>query len=180
MGEIKSSIEIALERAAAMGEGDGEELARSEGAKRGEVMARRLLNGDMDLEEFAAGLAEIQGPGLAAARLAAGEMLLAGMPDNPQASLLGVKALADSAGAPQAADDVLAAAEAVRSASLDLEARLAEDLALQLREAGISGSAVRPNPQAHPNYEELAQSDLAEVSGRLADAGRALLESLEG
>ena len=180
MGEIKSSIEIALERAAAMGEGDGEELARSEGAKKGGAMARRLLNGDMDMQGFAAGLAEMQGPGLAAARVAAGEVLLAGMPGNPQASLLGVKALADSAGAPQAAEDVLAAAEAVRSASLGLEARLAEGLALQLRRAGISGSAVLPNPRAHPDYEELVQSDLGEVSGRLADAGQALLESLGG
>lgn len=180
MADIKSSLDIAMERASAIGGGGKDELAREEGKKTGEVLARKLLLGDIDLDQFSSGLSEATGPGLLAARAAAGEILLAGMPGSPSNALFGLKTLAEAAGMPEYADRVLAAAEDINKAAGQLEEDLALEMARDLTAAGIGGSAVMANPRVHPDYEQRAQAALGEASQKLTEAGMALLKALEG
>ncbi len=178
MGEIKSSIEIAMERAAAMGGGDDRELLQAEAEKKGKVLARRLLGGDLDLEGLVRGLAELEDAALPFARRAAARTLLEGMADNPQASLLGIRDLAQAAGAQEEALAVLSAAEAIHSAASRLEEDLAREMSRDLAQEGISGPALVPNPQAHPQYEQRMEEALAQASRDLARAGDRLLQAL--
>ncbi len=180
MGEIKSSIEIAMERAAAMGGGDEREMLQAQAEKQGKVLARRLLGGDLDLEGLARALAQVEEENLPVARRAAAQVLLEGMADNPQASLLGIRDLARAAGAQEEARAVLSAAEAIHGAAGRLEEELAREMAGELAGEGISGPALVPNPQAHPRYQERMEEALAQVSQELARAGDRLLEALSG
>ena len=180
MGEIKSSIEIALERAAAMGGGDEQELLQAEAEKKGKLLARRLLGGDLDLEGLAREMAGLEDKALPFARRAAAQVLLEGMADNPQASLLGIRDLAQAAGAQEQALAVLSAAEAIHSAAAELEEELAREMAQDLAREGISGPALVPNPQAHPQYDQRMEQALGQASQELARAGERLLAALGG
>lgn len=180
MGEIKSSIEIAMERAAAMEGSDEEELLQAEAEKKGKILARRLLGGDLTLEGLGRELAELEERALPFARRSAARVLLEGMADNPQASLLGIRDLAQAAGAQAEALAVLSAAEAIHSAAAGLEEELAREMARDLAREGISGSALAPNPQAHPQYDQRMESALAQASQELARAGDRLLDALGG
>lgn len=163
MAEIKSSLEIALARAAALGGGGSEEIAREEGAKRGQVAARKLLIGQLEPTAMAAEMGSLSGEGKAAARRAAGRVLLEGLSQTPSRALAGLAALTErDSGAPQAIKRLSKALEAMAEAENQLADNLAAEMKDDLARAGISGSAVRPNPLAHPGFAQRREAALAD------------------
>ncbi len=179
MAEIKSSLEIALERAAAMGGGDREELDREEGKKRGTAAARKLLSGDLDAPALADELASLAGEGRRAARKVAARILLEAVPQAPSRALAGLRALVGQGQAGQSLQRLSAAVGALQQAELDLDQALAQEAAAELEKAGITGSAVQPNPRAHPAYQQRRQAALAEGLREYNSAAQQLAEALE-
>lgn len=174
MAEIKSSIEIAMERAAAM-EGKADDEAKEEGIKHGKAAARRLLDNDVDgqgMAELIQARPDAQRPhALKAAVESLLEALLAG---NDQA-LDGLEVL------PLATDKVEAIIEAARGrfdAAGELYTTLAGEMSQQLTEMGISGSAVSPNPIANPELQQRMRQVLDSHGGKLQQAAEALRETL--
>jgi hypothetical protein len=182
MAEIKSSLEIAMERAAAIGGGGREEIDRDEGDKRGKAAARKLLLGELDTSALSDEISSLSGEGLSAARLAAAQILLEAVPHIPDRALAGLGALVDQeVGQGDKAELVrrlAGAVMAIQEADLALAQEVAEDMTKELAEAGISGSAVTANPAAHPGYEERRQAALNEDFVQYNAAVRELAEAL--
>jgi len=152
-----------LARAAALGGGGSEEIAREEGAKRGQVAARKLLIGQLEPTAMAAEMGSLSGEGKAAARRAAGRVLLEGLSQTPSRALAGLAALTErDSGAPQAIKRLSKALEAMAEAENQLADNLAAEMKDDLARAGISGSAVRPNPLAHPGFAQRREAALAD------------------
>jgi hypothetical protein len=178
MAEIKSSLEIALERAARFGGGGKEDLAREEGKKRGLAAARRLLAGEETPQGLAARVEGQEGAARPAALAGAAGALVEALPgpEGPRA-LEGLRALA--AGRPELARLEEAAAGA-QAAERDLHRRLAAEQARALAQAGIKGPAVRPNPEAHPEYDARRQAAAGEADRQAARAAEELWRALAG
>jgi hypothetical protein len=178
MAEIKSSLEIAMERAARFGGGGKDDLDREEGRKRGRAAARRLLAGEETPQGLAARVEGQEGAARAAALSEAAATLLEALPGAAgRTALAGLRELA--AGRPELArlEEAAAGAEA---AERELHRRLAAEQAEALAAAGIAGPAARPNPEAHPEYQTRREQELAGALQELRAAadrlGRALAE----
>ncbi len=177
MAEIKSALEIAMERAAALGEDQGQE-ARRQGRAQGKALARRYLEADLDRQGLAEALAAVESGQEEHARQGLCRVLLGALEEGRPRALAGLQLLAaegEAAGAWQK----LAQAEEDRLQSLaGAEAELAAEMSGDLAQAGIAGSAVRPNPKAHPEYAPRVQGALAEAEEQVALAAAALQAAL--
>lgn len=178
MAEIKSSLEIAMERAAAIGGGGREEIDREEGAGRGKAAARKLLLGELDTSALSDEISSLSGEGLSAARLAAAQILLESVPHIPERALAGLGVLAGQGDKAELVKRLAQAVEAIQEADLALAEQVAEEMTRELAQAGISGSAVTANPVAHPDYEERRQAALSENFAQYNAAARELAEAL--
>ncbi len=172
MAEIKSSLEIAMERAAAMGGGGREEIDREDGMKRGQLTARKIMLGELEPGVLADELSSLSGEGLSAARTAAAQILLEAVPQMPARAISGLEALV---GQGQGAGSLRSLAEAVAAIQQDDAALMKEltlEMAGELFKAGISGSSVRPNPAANPGFDELIHAYLAGCFKRYTTAAK--------
>ena len=177
MADIKSSLEIALERAAAMtGDSKAEDdtLEREEGRKQGQALARKTLNGDMDPAQMAAEIDGLGPTGQEEARSSAMEILLEAIPDLAMPALAGLQALDGDTPVLQSLFEALMALQDTVN-QLDQEA--AQHLAQELADAGISGSAVHPNPAAFTGWEEMAADRLTQPLSALEQAKAAYAAS---
>ena len=154
MAEVKSSLEIALERAAALaGEGKAD-TAKQEAADQGKVWARKVLNGDLPAHGLSPKIASLSKAAQAHARRAAADHLLDKL---PRAWFLAGPAL-EVLAAPCGAEALVASLGQVIG-SMEQAVNLAESLmsgemAKVCQEQGISGSALAPNPRACEHYEK--------------------------
>ncbi|WP_449245966.1 hypothetical protein [Desulfarculus baarsii] len=172
MALIKSSLEIALERAEAM-MGRAEDTAKEEGRKHGQAAARRFLSGDVDgaamAELLAARPEEQRRPALAAALEHFVEALLNG----DDLAVDGLAALPLDRAKDKLAALITAARGRFQAAGqlyADLAAVMADDLARM----GIGGSAVLPNPLSLPDLELRTQKALAPHLQAVQEAAQAL------
>jgi hypothetical protein len=173
MAEIKSALEIAMERAAALGA--GEDDSRREAEERGRALARRVLEGELE-PKVLAGLSA----GPPAARQAAARVLLEALGAGRAEALEGLRALAPDEKTAAAWSDLTEAVEARQAALAQLREQLAGELAGELAAAGIGGEAARPNPEAHPEYTARLAAALAGSDEELQAAGDKFLAALEG
>ena len=172
MAEVKSALEIALERAAALGA--GEDDSRRQAQEKGQALARRCLEGD---STPAAAARELAGLPLEAVTAAA-QALLEALQEGRVAALPGLEALCPS-GPAQTAYAALAQTQAQREkARQEVESALAQEMSQELAAQGIGGSAVRPNPAAHPDYAARCTAALAGAEAELKAAGGQLLKAL--
>lgn len=172
MAEIKSALEIALERAAALGAGEDDSKRQAQG--KGQALARQCLDGGMAPNDMAAQLAGLPSDSTTSAALALLEALAEGRED----ALPGLAALCPQ-GAAKEAYALLVQAQAKRQeARQAVENELAGEMAQDLAEAGIGGSAVRPNPAAHADYDARCQAALAGAEAELKAGGDDLLRAL--
>lgn len=170
MAKIRSSLEIALERAAAMG--GGADLATQEAHAKGKALARKFLGGDLEASSLAL---EVRGLGDQAAGPARGEavkVLGRALLDGADRALAGLGVLVQGAGAAarQAHEQVVAAQLALSGAEKGLGEVLAKEMSADLARAGFAGPALRPNPQAHPQKDQRRQEVLAEALTALEGA----------
>ncbi len=178
MAEIKSSLEIAMERAAAMGGGGREEIDREEGDKRGKVAARKFLSGDLDVSALTDEVGSLSGESLSAARLAASEILLDAVPQASDRALAGLGALVGTGAEGDLVQRLAEAVVAIQEADAALAEEVAVDMTQELAQAGISGSAVMANPAAHPDYQERRKAALTDGFSQYNKATRELAEAL--
>ncbi|MCF8033255.1 MAG: hypothetical protein K9K66_09045 [Desulfarculaceae bacterium] len=169
MAEIKSALEIALERAAALGA--GEDDSRREAREKGRALARRLLEGEAEPDDLA-------GLQAGAARLGAAGALLEALGGRQPAALEGLKALAVGTPAVAVCEEVAAALEERAAAQDALHQQLAQEMAADLAALGAGGPAMRPNPAAHPEYAARAEDALAGAEKGLQAAGERYQEAL--
>lgn len=170
MAEIKSSIQIAMERAAALGAGGGhDEQAHEEGKRQGRALGRRAASGELAPEDLAGRLKALPPDQQPAARQAAAAALMEDMGEEWQARLAGLAALA-ALGAGSAAQE--AVVELARVLAMegrladDLHQELAQELMTALAAQGISGSAVHPNPASHPQLKQRYEQAVAACEPR--------------
>lgn len=178
MAEIKSSIQIAMERAAALGAGGGhDEQAREEGKRQGRALGRRAAGGELAPEDLARRLQALPAEQRSAARQAAATALMEDMGEEWQARLAGLAALA-AGGAAQGAVVELARVLAMEGRlAEDLHQELAQELKAALAAQGIGGSAVRPNPASHPQLKERYEQAVAACEPRRLAALAAVQEA---
>jgi hypothetical protein len=176
MAEIKSSLEIALERAAAMGGGGREEIDREEGMKRGQLTARKILLGELEPRALADETASLSGEGLSAARKAAAQILLEAVPQAPVPAIAGLEVLVDKGDGADALQSLIEAVAGIHKADNALAKELTLEMTAELSQMGIGGSAVTPNPMAHPAYQDRRKAALAEGFKRYNAAARQLAE----
>ena len=169
MAHIKSSLEIALERAAAMvgDKSEDDTLEREEGKKQGAALARKVLLGDVAPSQMIAEMEGLGSAGQEEARKAATEIFLEAIPEQAAPALGGLGALG---GRTPAFAAIHQAMEALQQAVIQLDQEAMEHLSRELAEAGISGSAVHPNPAAFGDWEDMAAQRL---HGPLSDLERA-------
>lgn len=172
MAEIKSALEIALERAAALG--SGEDDSKRQAREKGQALARQCLEGDLTAQDLAAALA---GLGLESTASAA-QALLEALGQDRAGALPALEALG-AAGPAREAYEALVKVQARREeARRELDRELARDILGELAARGIGGSAVRPNPAAHPDYQARCDAALAGADQELKKAGEELLRAL--
>ncbi|MCB2228031.1 MAG: hypothetical protein KQH53_15230 [Desulfarculaceae bacterium] len=168
MAEIKSALEIALERAAALGA--GEDDSRREAEEQGRALARRLLEGEAPAAELTA---LEPGP----ARQGAARALLEALSDDRAEALDGLRVLAGEAG--EGAWQAVARALDQRAEAREaLHAELAAEMSGELAGLRIGGPALRPNPLAHPDHAARASQALSGPQAALRAAGDELLAAL--
>jgi hypothetical protein len=169
MAEIKSSIQIAMERAAALGDGGGQdEQDREEGKRQGRALGRRAAKGELTPEDLAISLGQLPPEQQDSARQAAALALLEDLDEGWQGRVAGLAALS-AAGRPQAQAAVVELARVLAQEerlAVDLHQVLAEELKAGLAAEGISGSAVHPNPAAHPQLKERYDQAVADLEPR--------------
>ena len=170
MAEIKSALEIALERAAALGAGQDDSQRQAQ--EQGQAQARRVLQGEAE----PASLAELP-PGHA--RRAAAQSMLDALAEGRLEALEGLQALA-GAEAVGAWQKVARAVEVRTQAQAVLDGELADEMRQELAGLGVGGGALRPNPRAHQDYQARAAQALAKPNAALQAAGDELLAALEG
>ncbi|MCB2192555.1 MAG: hypothetical protein KQI62_13375 [Deltaproteobacteria bacterium] len=172
MAEVKSALEIALERAAALGA--GEDDSKRQAQKKGQALARQCLEGDLSAKDMAGQLAGL-GPESTAS---AAEALLEALEQERPGAMAALEAIC-SGGPPGVAYEALTQAQArLEAARQRLDSELAQVMLTDLAAKGIGGSAVHPNPAAHPEYEARCAAALAEAQAELKAAGEKLLEAL--
>ena len=179
MADIKSSIEIAMERAAALGGGGRGEQEREEGRRLGKALGRRAVAGELSAPELAEKLGALdqaqRGPATAAAAL----QLLEAVEEGRRLGMAGLAAL--SAGT-LAEGPVLELARVLGQEERlagELSRQLAAELAEQLAAEGISGPAVRANPAAHPQMAQRHQQAMAELGPQRQAALEAVAKAFQ-
>jgi hypothetical protein len=180
MADIKSSIEIALERAAAMGAASRDEVAAEEGRRQGKALGRRAAVGDMSPAELRTALDRLAAGERAAAVTAAGESLLAELEEGRHQALPAIVALAQGTPAERPASELAAVLGMEGKVEEQLNQELAAELMTQFQALGIGGAAVRPNPLAHPDLEARAGEALARLDTRRQELGQDLKQALAG
>ncbi len=175
MAEIKSSIEIAMERAAAL-EGRASDEAKDEGEKHGKAAARRLLDDDVDAAAMAELIQARPENQRSYALKAAVELLLEALMSGDDRTLDGLEALPLSAGKVEA---LVEAARGRFEAAGELYTKLAGEMSQDLAAMGISGSAVSPNPIANPELQARMRQALSGHMGRMQEAAEALFDTLK-
>ena len=172
MAEVKSALEIAMERAAALGA--GEDDSKRQAQEKGQALARQCLEGDLAPVDMAVQLAGMAPDSTASAARA----LLEALGENREGALPALDAMC-SQGAAKEAFQALTRAQAKRhEARQAVESELAGEMAQDLAAKGIGGSAVRPNPAAHPEYEARCAAALADAEEELKTAGDQLLRTM--
>lgn len=154
MAEIKSSIQIAMERAAALGQADSGEQDREDGKRQGRALGRRAASGELAPENLASSLAGLPQEQRDSARQAAALALLEDMEEGWQGRLTALAALAAGGPAEAAVVELARVLAQEERLTVDLHAELAGELLAGLAAEGISGSAVHPNPAVHPQLKE--------------------------
>lgn len=177
MAEIKSAIEIAMERAAVLGGGDDHETRRQARAK-GKALARRYLDADLDGQGIIAGLAGLGEGQEEHARQGLARTLLLALEEGNARALAGLKTISPEGQAAQAWQDLASAEDARLDSLATVEQELAGEMLARLVQAGIGGSAVRPNPMAHAEYGQRTQSALAATEDQVALATAKLRAAL--
>ncbi|MCF8123800.1 MAG: hypothetical protein K9K34_15435 [Desulfarculaceae bacterium] len=172
MAEVKSALEIAMERAAALGAGDDD--SKRQAQEKGQALARQCLEGDLAPADMAAQLA-----GMAPdSAVSAAQALLEALGEDREGALPALEAMC-SQGAAKQAFQALAQAQARREkARQELDSELAQGMLADLAAKGISGKAVRPNPVAHPDYDARCAAALAGAEAEFKTAGTQLLRAL--
>ncbi len=168
MAEIKSSIEIALERAAAMGSAS-DDRARQEGRKKGKAMARRFMSGDIDTLRLGDELSRLDAAEASHARAAALETMATELERGEAAAAAGLQELAAGTEAAAAADALQELARDQQEEEAALVGQLSLEMAEQLSAAGISGTAVVPNPGAHPELTARHDAIVAQRAAKRAE-----------
>lgn len=169
MAEIKSALEIALERAAALG--SGEDDSKREAQEKGQALARQSLGGDLaptDMAEQLAGLPT-------ASTGAAARALLEALEQGREGALPGLEAICPPGPAREACQGLTQAQARREQTRLEVEAELAKEMAGELAAKGIGGNAIRPNPLAHPEYEARRGAAMAGAEAELKAAGEKLV-----
>lgn len=180
MADIKSSIEIALERAAAMGAASRDDVAAEEGRRQGKALGRRAAVGDMSPADLRATLDRLAAGERPAAMAAAGESLLAELEEARPQALPALVALAQGTPAEDPARELASVLGMEGKVEEQLNQELAAELLTQFQALGIGGAAVRPNPLAHPDLERRAGEALARLETRRQELGLALRQALAG
>ena len=181
MAEIKSSIEIALERAAAMAGDDDSDATLEETRQQAQILARRFLAGDLLPRELEHKLREYSGAAGEAARQRLVELLLEALPEKGGLALQGLRVvLAEQEDSAAPLDELQSALERAQNAEAELKRELAKEMREQLAEQGISGPALRPNPQAHPQFEARRRQALEDDLAPLEQARQRLLDLVAG
>ena len=179
MAEVKSTLEIALERAAALGGRDTEEEQRKEAAQKGQVAARKVLSGDVAPENIKGELTDLDGDYRAEAAREAARLLMEPLPRQRDLVLKSLSALLPEDGEPRERllylEKLL---DGLHQATLDLSRDLGDELKEALAAKGFNGPALRVNPETHPGFEQRAQETLAPLLVKLEQAGNSLLLSL--
>lgn len=167
MAEIKSSIQIAMERAAALGAGGGrQDEAREEGRRQGKVWGRLAATGQLGAQELAERLEGLEPDARPEALSAAAAELLNSLEQESQRCLSCLGALAQDGPAQAPLARVARLMDQSGTLDQELNQELARELMEDLAAVGISGSAVHPNPLAHPDLEARQQAALADLEPR--------------
>ncbi|MGD8562687.1 MAG: hypothetical protein PVG03_09135 [Desulfarculaceae bacterium] len=174
MGEVKSSLEIALERAEAMSSGDKGEEEREQGRRKGQIIARKVLAGDLDPKQGAGEISALSGAERQGAAQTMVEHLMAKLQEQAPLAFPALAELLDAA-AVQKLEQVLAEMTSAGDGEL---AKLGDELGKEFAALGLSGSALRPNPLSHPQAEARLKAVLSPVAGRLQEAKAEVLRSL--
>ncbi|GAB4274557.1 MAG: hypothetical protein Kow0092_29970 [Deferrisomatales bacterium] len=154
MGEIKSTLDLVMEKTAGLvpTKEEREGLARREREEKVRILARRLRDGELSAEEVDRELTRLEaqwGPG--PWRSVLFETCARTLEPGPEA--LEVLEALEALGCPYASE----LAGAARQAMADWETlrrEAAERVRRALEAEGIAGSAVVPNPDADPGLEE--------------------------
>ena len=174
MSEIKSTLEIALERARALGDDqDGDQI--EQGRKRGEILARNLLTGELTPGQMLVEMGNLPPTAGQVARRSAAQHLLAGLLGNPEAALGGLAGLTGEDAGP-ALTRLSQAVAAGAQTLVELDGELAAEMAQKLEAAGITGPALRPNPRTHPEFDERQERALGEARAAIRQAATEVLQ----
>ncbi|MFH1033958.1 MAG: hypothetical protein V1806_05570 [Pseudomonadota bacterium] len=166
MAEIKSSIQIAMERASALGGGDSNEEAREEGKRQGRALGRRAASGELAPASLAASLAQLPQDQQGSARQAAASALMEDLEEGWQGRLTALAALAAAGPAEAAVVELARVLAQEERVTVDLHQELAQELLAALAAEGIGGSAVHPNPAAHPQLKQRYEQAVAALGPR--------------
>lgn len=173
MAEIKSSIEIAMERAAAMGAA-ADDQARDEGRRKGRALASRFGAGELDAEGLAGELAGLGADEAGFARAAGAEAFWEELAAGDPVAVACIAVLAQGGDAAGDASELAAITRAKREREYQLLEELSIEMAQSLAASGIKGSAVIPNPTAHPELGARLQA----LDAEWADQRAALLQRI--
>ncbi|MGQ9857600.1 MAG: hypothetical protein ACUVS3_02805 [Thermodesulfobacteriota bacterium] len=178
MAEIKSSIELAMERTKGLTftEQERRELEQARQQRTAQILVSQYLRGEVDLQEL-----DRKGknsPGVTPRALAKAlvEALDLGQETLPRA----LEALEHWMGKDQKAtvqrlkDLVLQWSQALQKKKRKLKARLREELARR----GVEGSAVEPNVEGSPAWESSMAELKREFSSKLEDIQQSLMAAL--
>ena len=178
MAKIKSTIEIAMERAAALG--GGADQAQEEGLKRGRALARQTLDAAIEPAELIAGLEAISGDQRAHARRAAAEALLAAWEEGRTQAAPALAALAAGGEAESAAEALVELAAKSAQAEDLFREELAALMEQRFAALGISGSAVHANPDAGTELAALIADFQAQAAAEQQEHLGVLRRALAG
>ncbi len=174
MAEIKSSIQIAMERAAALGGASQAELAAEEGKRLGRPLGRRAAAGELEPQGLLEALDKLPPDKRPGAKAAAAEALLGEIEQGRLQGLPALIALSQGSPAEQAGQQLMAILSMEGSAEDKLNQELAQEMAAQIKALGLGGAAVRPNPAAHPNLKARMEQSLARLEQMRGQALAAL------
>ncbi|MFH1060941.1 MAG: hypothetical protein V1797_19940 [Pseudomonadota bacterium] len=178
MAEIKSSIELALERAATFGAADKDEEQREEGRRQGKAWARRQALGELAPSELRGLVDQMAGAEAEGARAEAGAVLLGEIRAGNRAAMAGLMALTAGTPAQPAAMELARLLKAEEEVAMNVSRTLAGEMLAELAAEGISGSAVHANPAAHPQLQARYEQAAAGLNAQRQAAMRALAQAL--
>jgi hypothetical protein len=171
MAEIKSAIELAMERTRnlVMDEAEKKQLVRKDLEDRLRAIVRRFLEGMIDRERFLADYREIKGD-RREKRMILADLVIRGFETSLDKELLFdlLELLGEDAGHGLAGE--AKALKAGFKKELDArEASIREGIIGRLRKMDISGSAVEPNVAEWEEWKDAARDTAALLEHRLVD-----------